>query len=100
MTASVLPIRHDVMARIMNDPGAIGRAPVNPAACGLYPIYRSADRNYCPGCSRSHWLIGRLTAECAFCGHALPLQESAPASLPPVKIVRRSLADGWPVEGR
>lgn len=27
----------------------------------------------CPGCGRSSWLIGRLSAECAFCGTAIPL---------------------------
>lgn len=27
----------------------------------------------CPGCSRSHWYVGRMMAECAFCGTAIPL---------------------------
>jgi hypothetical protein len=31
------------------------------------------ETNHCPGCGKSHWMIGRLTAECAFCGTALPL---------------------------
>lgn len=30
----------------------------------------------CPGCNRSHWIIGRVTAECCFCGTALPLADS------------------------
>ena len=32
--------------------------------------------NHCPGCGRSHWYIGRLSAECGFCGTALPLTEA------------------------
>lgn len=35
--------------------------------------YRPQQTNHCPGCGQSHWLIGRLTAECAFCCTALPL---------------------------
>lgn len=27
----------------------------------------------CPGCGRSHWHVGRATAECAFCATAMPL---------------------------
>jgi hypothetical protein len=27
----------------------------------------------CPGCTRSNWLVGRTTAECAFCGAAIGL---------------------------
>ncbi|MCB2014181.1 MAG: hypothetical protein R3E11_03230 [Sphingobium sp.] len=28
----------------------------------------------CPGCGHSNWRIGRVTAECAFCDTALPLE--------------------------
>ncbi|MEM8827080.1 MAG: hypothetical protein AAF205_01070 [Pseudomonadota bacterium] len=35
--------------------------------------YRMDAVNYCPGCSRSQWYVGRLTAECAFCDTVLPL---------------------------
>ena len=34
---------------------------------------------------RTHWLIGRMSAECAFCGTALPLREASnrgPAAAP------------------
>jgi hypothetical protein len=34
--------------------------------------YRDGDPNRCPGCGRQSWLVGRLTAECAFCETALP----------------------------
>lgn len=33
--------------------------------------------DHCPGCGRCHWLIGRQTAECAFCSTALPLADSS-----------------------
>jgi hypothetical protein len=35
--------------------------------------YRANEANHCPGCGQSHWMIGRMTAECAYCGTALPL---------------------------
>lgn len=43
---------------------------------GYIPLYHLGEVNHCPGCLRSHWLIGRSTAECAFCGTALPLENS------------------------
>jgi hypothetical protein len=33
--------------------------------------------NHCPGCGRTHWIIGRVSAECAFCATALPLAEAS-----------------------
>ncbi|MCW3796783.1 hypothetical protein OMW55_03050 [Sphingomonas sp. BN140010] len=48
----------------------------DPAARGYHAVYRENAVNRCPGCGRSHWLIGRLLAECGFCGTALPLSES------------------------
>lgn len=74
--SSVLPIRAEVMALIMNDPAAIARAPFSPAARGYAAIYRDGEVNHCPGCGHTHWLIGRTTAECAFCATALPLEYS------------------------
>ena len=44
---------------------------------GYHVAYRGDQVNHCPGCGRSHWYVGRLTAECGFCGTALPLLESA-----------------------
>lgn len=40
---------------------------------GYRPVYRQRQVNHCPGCGRSHWLVGRLLAECGFCATALPL---------------------------
>jgi len=41
---------------------------------GYHVAYREREVNHCPGCGRTHWLIGRLLAECAFCATALPLE--------------------------
>jgi len=50
--------------------------PFNPNARGYHAVYHEGEVNHCPGCSRTHWLIGRLSAECAFCSTALPLSEA------------------------
>jgi hypothetical protein len=49
----------------------------DPAARGYCPVYRENQVNHCPGCGRTHWYVGRLSAECGFCATALPLAESA-----------------------
>ncbi len=62
----------------------------NPAQRGYHAVYRDNEVNHCPGCGRTHWFLGRILAECAFCSTALPLQESlrhGPASAP---VIRRS----------
>lgn len=43
---------------------------------GYLPTYADGEMNRCPGCLRSQWYIGRSTAECAFCGTALPLERA------------------------
>ena len=43
---------------------------------GHHVVYRNNASNHCPGCGRSQWYIGRLTAECGFCGTAVPLAEA------------------------
>jgi hypothetical protein len=48
----------------------------DPRARGYHIIYRPNEVNHCPGCGGSHWMIGRLLAECAFCSTALPLLET------------------------
>ena len=52
------------------------RGQYDPNARGYHAAYRDGEVNHCPGCGRSHWIIGRLSAECAFCSTALPLAES------------------------
>ena len=52
---------------------------------GYHVVYREHEINHCPGCGRTHWIIGRMSAECAFCSTALPLKDaltSGPASAP------------------
>jgi hypothetical protein len=43
---------------------------------GYHAVYRAGETNHCPGCGRSHWIVGRLLAECAFCTTALPLLDA------------------------
>lgn len=57
---------------------ARGGSLVPPAAQRGYHLFYRADQvNHCPGCGRSHWHVGRVMAECAFCSTALPLEASA-----------------------
>jgi hypothetical protein len=44
-------------------------------ARGHHVVYRTNESNRCPGCGRSQWYVGRITAECGFCGTAVPLAE-------------------------
>ncbi len=50
--------------------------PHDPAIRGYHVVYRNHEVNHCPGCGRSHWIIGRLLAECGFCATALPLADT------------------------
>ena len=55
----------------------VGARTFNPQLRGYHAVYRDNAVNHCPGCGRTHWLIGRMSAECAFCSTALPLKEVA-----------------------
>jgi len=46
---------------------------IRQAISGYRVAYRPLEANHCPGCGKTHWIIGRTTAECAFCATALPL---------------------------
>jgi hypothetical protein len=48
----------------------------NPSNRGFHVVYRPDAVNHCPGCGRTHWYIGRFSAECGFCSTALPLMET------------------------
>lgn len=50
-----------------------GMATWDPQKRGYSTQYRDGEANRCPGCGRSNWHVGRKTAECAFCGAAIPL---------------------------
>ncbi len=39
--------------------------------------YHPGEPNHCPGCGRDQWLVGRVTAECAFCATALAIAHPA-----------------------
>lgn len=49
----------------------------DPMTRGYSLVYREDVVNHCPGCGRSHWYVGRFSAECGFCATALPLAEAA-----------------------
>jgi hypothetical protein len=61
---------------------------------GHHIVYRANAENHCPGCGRSHWYIGRVSAECGFCGTAVPLAEArhdeAPSPAPRPRTVTSS----------
>ena len=64
------------MARVLNVLKARGGSLVPPAVQrGYHIVYRDHETNHCPGCGRSHWYVGRFSAECGFCATALPLVE-------------------------
>jgi hypothetical protein len=50
--------------------------PHDPATRGYSVAYRAGQINFCPGCGRTHWYVGRVSAECGFCATALPLVEA------------------------
>lgn len=50
--------------------------PHDPARRGYHAVYREDATNHCPGCGRTHWYVGRLSAECGFCSTALPLENA------------------------
>ena len=52
-----------------------------PAGRGYNVVYHAEAVNHCPGCGRTHWIIGRISAECAFCATALPLAEASQRSV-------------------
>ena len=67
-----------------------GRDHFNPATRGYHAVYRDNQVNHCPGCGRTHWYLGRVLAECAFCSTALPLQETFRHGPTPAPVIRRS----------
>lgn len=54
----------------------IACTPFDPAKRGFLALYRENEVNHCPGCGRTHWHVGRITAECAFCATAMPIDVS------------------------
>lgn len=64
---------------------------------GYSPTYWAGEVNHCPGCGRSQWIIGRITAECAFCATALLLQHTGfeGMGLGPIYWDRDVYRHGW-----
>lgn len=60
---------------VLNSPDS-SRGHFDPNARGYHAAYHDGEVNHCPGCGRSQWIIGRLSAECAFCSTALPLTDA------------------------
>lgn len=46
------------------------------SARGYQVLFRTDETNRCPGCGHAQWIVGRITAECCFCGTALALAEA------------------------
>ena len=67
MTGAVI-LAHPTLGRTIGQ----ARAAREIAQRGYHAVYRQGQVNHCPGCGRSHWHVGRVSAECAFCGTALP----------------------------
>jgi hypothetical protein len=59
---------------------------------GHHIVYRANESNHCPGCGRSHWYIGRVSAECGFCGTAVPLAEARHDDAPTVRPRRNTIS--------
>ncbi|HUQ13507.1 MAG TPA: hypothetical protein VM055_04450 [Novosphingobium sp.] len=68
------------------------------SARGYQVLFHIDETNHCPGCGRSQWLVGRVTAECVFCSTALPLAESELAALNPAghRAVALHVIEGTP----
>jgi hypothetical protein len=75
--------------------GAWGRDhPHDPARRGYHVLYRVNETNHCPGCGRSHWFVGRLSAECCFCATALPIAEGQTQGAGLFRVSRGPMPDG------
>ena len=63
----------------------------NPVHRGFSFVYHEHKVNQCPGCGRTQWYVGRVSAECCFCATALPLSENS------VRMNDRHTRDNRPV---
>ena len=63
------------------------------SARGHHVVYRSNETNRCPGCGRGQWYVGRITAECGFCGTAIALAEAKWSGSGAEKLIRSGAAD-------
>jgi len=63
-----------MLSSIESQPGS--HFPHDPAVRGFQLLYHPGEANRCPACGRSHWYVGRLSAECGFCGTAMALADT------------------------
>lgn len=73
--AQALASKISVMRLDMSSKRLGNRESFNPTKHGYNVSYRENEVNRCPGCGRTHWYVGRVTAECAFCATAVPLNQ-------------------------
>ena len=72
--------------------GAASAASPPHMIAGFRLLYHEEDTNRCPACGQRQWIIGRVTAECAFCETALPLDHIAGHGCTPRFITRNVIA--------
>ena len=70
-----------------------GDRALEPTKRGYQITYRDGEANRCPGCGKSHWYVGRHSAECGFCGTALALTSSLGAGVGLFRSRGRTLDD-------
>ncbi len=63
--------------------GTLSAANAQGVQRGYQPAYHLDIVNRCPGCGKSHWYVGRFSAECAHCETALPLAMVASQPMSP-----------------
>ena len=84
---------------MLTDPVSEMRKTFDPAGRGYHAVYHEHEVNHCPGCGRTHWIIGRISAECAFCATALPLAEASMRSSHKAAVIiqhkNRDQAQAW-----
>ena len=71
---------HRSLSRLGARTGQVPWAKPNGA---FVPTYWMGRHNSCPACTRSNWWIGRLSAECGFCGATLPIASPAVHTIVP-----------------
>ena len=64
-----------------------------PSLRGYQFLYHRGAVNHCPGCGRTHWYVGRVSAECGFCETAVPLAEAVTGAGSHSRNRRELLAD-------
>jgi len=72
VSAAVIPLRRATPPAPRNATPTLA-ARLSLRQNGYVIVYHADTVNHCPSCGKSHWWVGRITAQCAFCATALPL---------------------------